>query len=95
MSIDGISAEDLTKTHQDKYKIYVCPRIIPNEFSCIRITPNFLQLWMISIIFLLQFMRLSETCKFHYFPQAYTLITIPLMFRFVDIKLVGRDLKRR
>jgi len=40
MEIDGIGAMDLTNILKDKYKIHIRPRFVPDEFECIRVTPN-------------------------------------------------------
>jgi selenocysteine lyase/cysteine desulfurase len=40
MSIDGIGGEELTERLEAKYHIHVRPRVVPGEFSCIRVTPN-------------------------------------------------------
>lgn len=40
MSIDGISAPQLTEFLEKKYFIHVRPRYVDGEFTCIRVTPN-------------------------------------------------------
>ncbi|MDH5643809.1 MAG: aminotransferase class V-fold PLP-dependent enzyme, partial [Gemmatimonadota bacterium] len=40
MSIDGIGARELTDLLRSRFKIHVRPRFVPNEFDCIRVTPN-------------------------------------------------------
>lgn len=40
MSIDGVDPEALTAHLETKYRIHVRPRLVPGEFSCIRVTPN-------------------------------------------------------
>jgi selenocysteine lyase/cysteine desulfurase len=40
MSIDGLGGEELTERLEAKYHIHVRPRVVPGEFSCIRVTPN-------------------------------------------------------
>lgn len=40
LSIEGMTAPQLTTTLMQKYKIHVRARVIPGEFECIRVTPN-------------------------------------------------------
>ena len=40
MRIDRIGASDLTNHLDDKYRIHVRPRFVPNEWEGIRVTPN-------------------------------------------------------
>lgn len=40
MSIDTVDAQKLTDYLQKYHRIHVRPRFVPNEFSCIRVTPN-------------------------------------------------------
>jgi selenocysteine lyase/cysteine desulfurase len=40
MSLDGIGAQALTDTLQRRWRIHVRPRFVPDEFECIRVTPN-------------------------------------------------------
>jgi isopenicillin-N epimerase len=40
MSIDGVEANVLTDYLLEKHQIHVRPRFVPDEFSCIRVTPN-------------------------------------------------------
>jgi selenocysteine lyase/cysteine desulfurase len=40
MSIDGVEANTLTDYLLEKHQIHVRPRFVPDEFSCIRVTPN-------------------------------------------------------
>jgi selenocysteine lyase/cysteine desulfurase len=40
MSIDGVGADALTGYLLEKHYIHVRPRFVPDEFSCIRVTPN-------------------------------------------------------
>jgi selenocysteine lyase/cysteine desulfurase len=40
MSVDGVGADALTDYLLEKHHIHVRPRFVPDEFQCIRITPN-------------------------------------------------------
>ena len=40
MSIDGVGADALTDYLLERHQIHVRPRFVPDEFSCIRVTPN-------------------------------------------------------
>lgn len=40
LSIQGLPSDKLTAELMSRYKIHVRTRLIPNEFDCIRITPN-------------------------------------------------------
>ena len=40
MRLDGIGAQQLTDALQKRWGIHVRPRFVPNEFECIRVTPN-------------------------------------------------------
>jgi isopenicillin-N epimerase len=40
MSLEGMGAQQLTDTLQRRWGIHVRPRFVPNEFECIRVTPN-------------------------------------------------------
>lgn len=40
LSVDGLSAAELTRRLLERYKIHVRARVIPGEFECIRVTPN-------------------------------------------------------
>jgi len=40
MRLEGMGAQQLTDTLQRRWGIHVRPRFVPNEFECIRVTPN-------------------------------------------------------
>ena len=40
MSLAGLGAQALTDTLQRRWRIHVRPRFVPDEFECIRVTPN-------------------------------------------------------
>ena len=40
MSLEGMGAQKLTETLQQRWSIHVRPRFVPGEFDCIRVTPN-------------------------------------------------------
>lgn len=40
MSLAGVGAQRLTETLQRRWGIHVRPRFVPDEFECIRVTPN-------------------------------------------------------
>ena len=40
MSVDGLTGPQLVEHLMTKHRIHVRARIVPNEFSCIRVTPN-------------------------------------------------------
>jgi hypothetical protein len=40
MSIEGVGAQALTDYLLEKHFIHVRPRFVPDEFQCIRVTPN-------------------------------------------------------